>query len=131
MSLSMIFTRPFTGGIKPAFAWPWCEVVHSLPRRAPARMLQWEIDSHHGNTPGGHRGRREDLHVERHAPALGEAHRGRRIARFGVFQHKAVKARTHHLVALLHIDRKTADIGHEHARPSRNIGADIPGAAGR
>ena len=77
-----------------------------------------------------HGGRRNHLDIERHLPALGEVHLRWRIAETRPLQHEAVIGAVHHLVALLHIDREAADIGHEDPRLARHIGAQVPGMPG-
>src|SRR5262245_28415355 len=78
-----------------------------------------------------HSGRRNHLDVKRNLPTFGKAHARRRVSRARTFQHEAVIGIVHYFIALLHIDWKAADVGHEHAGSSGNVGSDIPGAASR
>src|ERR1700752_3632812 len=78
-----------------------------------------------------HSGRRNHLDVKRNLPTFGKAHARRRVSRARTLQHEAVIGIVHYFIAFLHIDWKAADVGHEHAGSSGNVGSDIPGAASR
>src|SRR5258708_26749620 len=73
---------------------------------------------------------RNDVDVERNAPSFGQAHARRFVAGIGSRNDKTYEPVGHDLVALLNVNRKTADIGHEDPRTPRDICADIPGTAG-
>src|SRR6202041_2597550 len=114
---------------------PWMSL---RPNRYPHRKARW-LRKHLGMTgqicyPAmrgpcnyssgtlfGNGSRRDHLDVERHLPPFREAHFRRGIAAARTLQHKTVEAGIHHLVAFLHIDGETTDIGHEYPRTSGNI----------
>src|ERR1700742_1967620 len=76
---------------------------------------------HNGYAPGCDRSGRDDVDIEWNTPPFGQPHLGRFVGDVGAVNDKTFEAVTHDFVALLHIDRKAADIGHEHARAAGNV----------